>query len=473
MKENKNRILDLSLSFKKGVKHIFQITAYVTLVGNILDILTFTGVNSWVIIHSMFLDFFILSLLIMYYTKKIHYKLGFTILIYIITENIFAVNLSIPDDFENSVLVNLFLRDSLFVIFLLTLASFSLHKLHSVIIGTSYLVFCIIFSKLVKNDFLNESIGIIIFIVIAYVALIYYLVSMFEKALLNQQEKNLIIQDQNTTLNEINMLLEEQQQKVEMQAEELEIKSNAIRKQSDELKTINKELKKTNASKDMLFSIIAHDLKNPFNVILGYTELLKTKFNSLSKEKKIRYVDIIGSNSNNVYHLLEDLLQWARSQTNSLMYNPQPVSLNAIIEEALELYNENIKKKSINIEYSPHKTYTIYADKDMIGTVVRNLISNAIKFTFEKGKIVISLKEEEGKVECTIVDNGVGVNPDVIQRLFDIDRHLSTKGTSGEKGSGLGLVLTKTFLEKNMGQVKVTSEKGKGSSFTFVLPKGK
>jgi signal transduction histidine kinase len=209
------------------------------------------------------------------------------------------------------------------------------------------------------------------------------------------QAKNTVLARQTDELSESNTLLEERQQMIEEQTEEL-------RSQKEELEKVNENLKELNLTKDKFFSIIAHDLKNPFNTILGFAELLNIKYDTLSEEKKRLFSKAIHESSENVYNLLENLLQWARSQTNRIKFEPVSFNINDLIDENIELLKEVYHKKNISLNVKTSSAYTVFADRNMINTVIRNLLINAAKFTEAKGKSDGRSEKERrpGVAEC-------------------------------------------------------------------------
>ncbi|UCH14903.1 MAG: PAS domain S-box protein, partial [Bacteroidales bacterium] len=274
------------------------------------------------------------------------------------------------------------------------------------------------------------------------------------------------LRENSEDLQNTNQLLEERQEEIQQQSEELAV-------QTENLTRANKELERLNKTKDKFFSIIAHDLKNPFHAIIGFSELLSKDFHDMDDKQKIGLIELINVSSESAFSLLENLLQWARTQTDKIKFSPENIDIHSIVESTLNLHKISAEKKKIEIKSHVKKNYTAYADKNMVTTVIRNLVSNALKFTKSNGKIEISCDGTEKSVEVTISDNGVGINKDNIDNLFRIDSYYSTSGTLGESGTGLGLIICKEFIEKNGGKISVVSEEGKGSAFTFSLPAGK
>lgn len=230
------------------------------------------------------------------------------------------------------------------------------------------------------------------------------------------------------------------------------------------------QLKELNATKDKFFSIIAHDLKNPITSQFGLSSILIHEFNEMSDEEKLQIIKSIDNAGKQTYKLLENLLYWARSQTGKLDFNPKEFDLNEIVLDTISLFNESAKAKNIKIEFHERPYCIVYADEEMIKTVLRNLISNAIKFTKDNGIVKISLNEYENKKLVAVQDNGIGIENNILEKIFRVDSIASSRGTHGEKGTGLGLVLCKEFVEKNNGKIWVESEIDKGSTFYFTIP---
>ncbi|MEA3316575.1 MAG: PAS domain S-box protein [Bacteroidota bacterium] len=231
-----------------------------------------------------------------------------------------------------------------------------------------------------------------------------------------------------------------------------------------------KELEELNATKDKFFSIIAHDLKNPFGTTMNFAQLLKLYYNKNSDEKNLRIINNIYKGAKNAYNLLENLLDWSRSQTNRIEVNFKTFNISELIKNIINLEEKRVEEKKIKLSTSIEENIEVYADIDMINTVIRNLVSNAIKFTNENGEISIKAKNVKNKLILSVSDNGVGIKPEVIKTLFKIDTSYSTAGTNKEMGTGLGLILCKEFVEKNGGEIWVESTENIGSTFYFDIP---
>jgi len=231
----------------------------------------------------------------------------------------------------------------------------------------------------------------------------------------------------------------------------------------------NQELQALNVSKDRFFSIIAHDLKSPFNTLLGLSELLVENVHSYDLSTTQSIIENLHSSTLQTYRLLENLLDWARNQQNRIEFNPKKNNIREIIDEIINLLKPAAEAKNITLKVDIKPSCFALADTYMLNAILRNLISNAIKFTRKGGEIRISTHKQKSMILFSISDNGVGIKPDYVSRLFRIDSNVSQAGTSGEKGTGLGLLLCKEFIEKNGGEIWIDSEFGKGSTFYFTL----
>jgi PAS domain S-box-containing protein len=244
------------------------------------------------------------------------------------------------------------------------------------------------------------------------------------------------------------------------------------RKQSElRLLDYSEKLKISNDTKDKFFSIIAHDLKSPFNAILGFSQILNDEYDSYNDKQKKSIIQKIKYSSENAFNLLENLLIWSRTQTKGIKVKPIVLDLVDIIKSQTAIIANIADSKNIKIKYNIPETAFVYTDKDMVKTVILNLLNNAIKFTSSEGNIIITLTDKEDKIELSVADSGVGISRDNQEKLFRISHTLSTDGTMGEKGTGLGLLICKEFVEMNGGDIRVESEEGKGSNFYFTLPK--
>ena len=232
----------------------------------------------------------------------------------------------------------------------------------------------------------------------------------------------------------------------------------------------NAELQKLNTDKDRFISILAHDLKSPFNSLLGFSELLKKNLRIYDINKIEKQVNIINNNAKNIYNLLEDILLWVHIQKGKIMFEPQSFHFGRLCDQIIENIKISADLKNIRIKYDPGHEIMIKADLNMFKTIMRNLVSNAIKFNNHGGLVNIMAKTDQSNVIITVIDNGIGIAPESISKLFDISQVFTTRGTADEQGTGLGLLLCKELVEKQGGRIWVESKVGKGSKFNFSLP---
>jgi PAS domain S-box-containing protein len=236
------------------------------------------------------------------------------------------------------------------------------------------------------------------------------------------------------------------------------------------LKENESRLKKLNHTKDKLFSIIAHDLRSPFNCILGLSDLLIENVYELKHEQTKQYVTYINSAAKNTLVLLDNLLNWAKSQTDQLSFTPKKLAITSLIDDLISASASKTLLKNISLRRIKSDEVEVVADENMVMVILRNLISNAIKFSNAGGEITISVNPKNELAEINVCDTGLGMSKDKLTTLFDISSNKTTLGTAKEKGSGLGLILCKEFVEKNHGTIWVESLEHRGSKFTFTLP---
>lgn len=236
-----------------------------------------------------------------------------------------------------------------------------------------------------------------------------------------------------------------------------------------EIQKYSEQLKESNAAKDKLISIISHDLKNPFHSINSAVKLLIDEWSDISEEDKLKFLKAVLNTSEKSYNLLENLLLWSRQQMNKIEFLPERISLSEIVLDTLEIVKNAAALKDIAIKNNIKDETYVKADRMMISTVIRNLLTNAIKFTGEKGKIEIHAETHNDRIDLAISDNGIGISAEDIEKLFRIDLTYSTKGTNSEGGTGLGLIIAKDFVEKNNGSIWVESEINKGTKFLVSL----
>jgi signal transduction histidine kinase len=283
---------------------------------------------------------------------------------------------------------------------------------------------------------------------------------------------------------EAEKLLKESEEKYRMQSEiltkfnkeylsineELKRYVEEIQTLNDTLANQNNELHELNATKDKFLSILAHDLKNPFNILIGFSSLLVKNALKYQPEKIQEFSKTINDVSVNSYALLENLLEWSKLQTGKLVPNPVNIDLAELISEVSQFTDHMSKAKNIQFLLDMSCTTQIWADKEMIKTVLRNLLTNALKFTKPGGNVSLMTRCQEKAVLIEVADTGIGIEAKHLDNLFKIDSKLSRTGTADEKGTGLGLILCKEFVEINNGEIWVESEIDMGSTFKFTVP---
>lgn len=240
---------------------------------------------------------------------------------------------------------------------------------------------------------------------------------------------------------------------------------------SKKLKESEIRLKDTNESMDRFFSIIAHDLINPFHALFALTELLNSQNNDLTKEDVVKYSQLINTSARNLYNLLNNLLQWTKTQTGKLETRPEIIDANSAVDSVISLLNVTAKEKYVELFSVIDANQKIYCDKNLLLTILRNLINNAIKYSKKEGKIEVSTADEKGFIEFSVKDNGIGIPAENLEKLFDIKYSFSTKGTSNEEGTGLGLILCKEFVEIMGGKIWAEGTPDTGTTFKFTIPK--
>lgn len=277
------------------------------------------------------------------------------------------------------------------------------------------------------------------------------------------KESNTELLERTADLKMFNEILEERQDTIIKQ-------SVTLKKQADDLKNKNVELMKLVKTRDRMFSIIAHDLRSPFNTILGFTDLLADSFDKSEVERMRQYAKHVHNASISVFNLLENLLMWARSQTDQISFNPKNTDLDDIVLDTINLVRETSSKKMQIINTINYNNFKVFMDTDMMRTVFRNILTNAVKFTPEGGVIRIESTLSKDWVEVIISDTGIGMDPELISQVLSHVEVESTLGTDGEKGAGMGLFIVHKFVKINGGTLKIISEKGRGSTFSFTLP---
>lgn len=239
-----------------------------------------------------------------------------------------------------------------------------------------------------------------------------------------------------------------------------------------EIITKNKSLEKLNVEKDKLFSIVSHDLRSPMNGILGLTAMIKEEIEGISKDHIKEIATSIHSSASSIIQLLQGLMEWSQLQRGNISFNPQPIMLVGSVQKSMSLLSESARAKSITLSRNVPESINVFADNHMLESVIRNLVSNAIKFTPKGGQIEITAKEAEANtIVVSVKDDGIGMSPAILEKLFSLSAKINRKGTEGELSSGLGLIMSKELIEKHGDKIWAESEEGKGSVFYFTMKK--
>ena len=247
-------------------------------------------------------------------------------------------------------------------------------------------------------------------------------------------------------------------------------KKKLLEKTQGDLLKAEQNLRNLNKTKNKLFSIMAHDLINPFNALLGFASILEDESNNLNKSEIKEYSNIIYQTANNLYSLLENLLQWSQSQTGKIITRKKMINISELVKSVENLLQVMANNKGISINSSVDENCFAFADYDLISSALRNLVQNAIKFSPSGSKIHLSVSCKKDKAILIVADEGVGIQKKDQDKLFRPDIHISTRGTSNETGAGLGLIITREFILLNEGSIDLESSPGKGSTFTITLP---
>lgn len=265
-------------------------------------------------------------------------------------------------------------------------------------------------------------------------------------------------------------LLELQNREITKQSEDIEQQNRKLTDANEKLEASEAELKRIVQTKDKLFSIIAHDLRNPFTALTGLTEFLRENANTFNPEEMNVYVTIINESSHKLLQLIENLLQWARSQTGTLKLVNTEVVLSNLADDVMKIYSTQAEAKGISLINEIPGNIKVYTDQEILATIIRNLISNGIKYTRNGGSVNCSASSENGKLVLKISDTGIGMSSQILEKLFTIENTFSTEGTSNEGGTGLGLVICKEFIETLGGTISVESTIGTGTTVFVTLP---
>ncbi len=295
---------------------------------------------------------------------------------------------------------------------------------------------------------------------------------MLKNALEENKQHNLELQAKNKEIHELNDELIKRNEDlviardaVEEHAHKTNYMYQRLLESEEKIKKQNAELKTVNSEKDKFFSIIAHDLRSPFSGLLGLSQMIISEFEEMTREELLEIMEQFNTSLSGLHKLINNLLEWSRIQKNTIKLHPENLHIRMLVENIETLQQTNLNEKRISCVNNVDENFRIYADENTMHTVLRNLISNAIKYTEENGKITINSISTDKEKIITIKDSGIGIPAEIKKNLFSIGEKTSRNGTQGEKGTGLGLVLCKEFINKNNGSISVKSIEGEGSTF--------
>lgn len=425
---------------------MLYILSSIVIVGFVIDIIILYNntLNLWE--NSISIVLILLSLILTYF-KVLAVRQTLIIVVYSLILNIFSSYFLDLSDLQNQ--NNLIFRSILIVGMLLPIAGFVIDKKHSIIVGLLFFLFFIAIYFNTENNFIIENILFVESILFFYTTGIYYLLHIVDTMEATQEKLMIELEEKNLELNRTNNLLIEQNIYIETRKEE---QKNLVE------------------SRDKLFSIISHDIKNPLFAIISFCDLTRDRLKSNEYEKVDFYLKMIQLSSTNLYRLIVNLLDWTRLQNGKLKIFPESLDVNSCLDNTIRLFENSVTQKEISLKINRQDEIRIPADKNMFSTIFRNLLSNAIKYTPRGGSVTVDSRLDNGKYFLVVSDNGVGMKSEDIEKLFKNTINQTTAGTDGESGTGLGLHLCKEFINLHNGSISIQSEIGVGSAFIVCLP---
>jgi len=448
-----NFIYETENVFLLKKSYLLYLLGLIILVGNVSDLCS--GILNREQSYLNLTNILLITIVLMLFTfKKIQSGVSIGILVYAVLLNLIVSQwLSshlIPD------YAAWFLRSTVLFGMIIPVVGFLIGKIHIIIVGTLYYIFYGFTINISHNHFLISDSIMIIMTTLSYTITIFYLVNHVKKIhkkqlLLNEQLQQTTneLQEQTANLLLTNELLQNQTQQIEKQAQNLQ-----------QLMT----------TRDKIYSIISHDLINPISAMANFSDLIRAEFQKSNNAHHIALSEAFSMTAKNTYELLLNLRGWTRIQNGNLGVYPEWFSLNDLVVEVIGLTGSSAKNKNIQVEYSCLDNIEIYADKNMIHTIMRNFLSNAIKFTPKNGKIAIFATKNDSNYQFSVKDTGIGMDTADIQKLFNSDVNFRKAGTNNENGTGLGLILCKEFVDLHHGTIQIESEPNNGSTFSFTAP---
>lgn len=422
--EGMQSIITIGDHFKKWKVSIFYLLSLLIILGNVNDLFITNIKWDYFKRYTLYVSLLIATItLISFLLFKYNLRIGFAILLYSSFINLLLTQQLNQDFFEAY-----FLRELIFIVAVILVSGIFISKTHIIIQGLIYCIYFFFMIGITSNMFLKENAITLVVTFISFISFSYYL---FYKL-----EKNFLIQ----------------------------------RDLIDQLNEKQTELKELNSSKDRLFSILGHDLRSPLNTILGYNEIVKDKLQANKAKDALQFLSVIESSTLHTQQLLDNLLLWSYSQTGKTKLFPEEFNFSQILNQTLRIFSNEVKSKKLLVQSKFNDELIVFADSNMIATVLRNLISNAIKFSPINEAIIIEAFIEKKNLIFTIQDYGAGIPQKYLESIFNFDNPFTTSGTNDEKGTGFGLSICMEFIKKHEGTIEVNSEVSKGSTFKISLP---
>lgn len=454
----------------KYLRIFYFIGAFLIVLGNLADIFNNTSIQiRYTIITNSIAIFITILSFLLHYFKRIDLKLAFLVLVILIFVNSSA---SVIHKIGIDEYPRFFYRETVFMLAVITFGGFISYKFVPPLFSFIYVLLSIYISLVSADEFILRNLPFMSILLIIYSFIIYFFVDLLENLFNEIDAKSLIIKEHLEEITAQNEELQQSHEELQAQRDAIWNTNEKMLEKNLELEQTHQELLKVNKTRDKLFSIISHDIKNPFNAVMGFSKILHERFDEIDEEKKKYYLKLINTSTNNLYGLLEQLLSWAKAQHGDIKFEPVEIVMCDLINSAVSFFKPALKEKKIKVHISePQYNLIVWGDFNMLDTVLRNILNNAIKFSNQDSQINITCKKEDTEfIQVSIRDYGKGMTKEIISKLFELDESKVKDGTDGERGTGLGLIVCKEFMEKNGGQIWVESEPDKGSTFYIQIP---
>lgn len=446
---------------KKEIRIVFYLLTFLGTIGHIVDIFVNLDNRPELAVQNSIVVLLMLLAVFLNISANIPLKALLVFVVYTLIASIFLgyyLSGYKQVDFES-----IFFRNALYGSFLLSLATLFVNKKHAYLIVGLFILYTlpILIRTAHQSSWTNHLVALILFV--AFGVIMYVISDHLEKSFKEIILDRDVIQIQKSKLEELLKSNSIESQKVLYQ-------NKIISRKNAQLLMQGEKLREANETKNKFLSIIAHDLKNPMATIKGFAELLLTRFDTLTDEKKELYVQSIYRASDSLYILLDNLLLWARNQSGKLKISCEKFNVCDALEGEVQNFVAMAQKKEIDLKIEKAGICAIVADKNMITTIVRNLLSNAIKFSYRKSTVILRIEPLETILRISVIDNGTGMDKKQKETIFETRSENRKEGTEGEPSTGLGLSLCQEFVHLHNGSIRVESEPGKGSLFWFEVP---